>query len=69
LYKLRAKAVSRRWDLDGGILETWYVDDAPHPKRPKTSTATALFIIETITKNSTIRGWLYTKIAAKVSNC
>jgi hypothetical protein len=68
LYKLRAKAVSRGWDPDGGILETWHVDGAPRPRRPKTSTATALFIIETTTKNSTTRGWSCARIAAEVSN-
>ena len=52
LYKIRAKAKSRGWEGDG-ILETWHMDDAPRPGRPKTSTATALFIIETVTRNST----------------
>ena len=66
-YKLRSKAISRRWD-PLGILETWHVDDAPHPGRPKTSTATALFIIEIMTKNSTTRGWSCARIAAEVSN-
>ena len=68
MYKLRAKAVLHGWDPDRGILETWHVDDAPHPRRPKTSTATALFIIETMTKNSTTRGWSCARIAAEVSN-
>jgi hypothetical protein len=68
LYKLRTKAVSRGWDPVGGILETWHVDDAPHPGRPKTSTATVLFIIETMTKNSTTRGWSCARIAAEVSS-
>ena len=68
MYKLRTKAVSRRWDPVGGILETWHVDDAPYPRRPKTSTATVLFIIETMTKNSTTRGWSCARIAAEVSS-
>jgi hypothetical protein len=55
LYKLRSKAISRGWD-PSGILETWHVDDAPCPGRPKISIALALFIIKTMTKNSTTRG-------------
>jgi len=67
LYKLRSKAISRRWD-PLGILETWHVDDAPRSERPKISTALALFIIQTITKNSTTRGWPTWRIAAEASN-
>jgi hypothetical protein len=67
LYKLRSKAISRRWD-PLGILETWHIDDAPRPGRPKISTALSLFIKETMTKHSTTRGWPCWRIAAKVSN-
>jgi len=56
LYKLRSKAISRGWD-PLGILETWHIDDAPRSRRPKISTALSLFIIETMTKNLTTRGW------------
>ena len=52
LYKLRTKAISRGWD-PSGVLETWHVDDAPRSGRPPISTATAKFIIKTITRNST----------------
>lgn len=44
------------------------MDDALRPRRPKTSTATALFIIETMTKKSTTRGWSCARIAAEVSS-
>ena len=67
LYKLRSKAISRGWD-PSGILETWHVDDAPRSGRPKISTALILFIIQTMTKNSTTRGWPSWRIAAEVSN-
>jgi hypothetical protein len=65
-YKLRTKAISRGWML-GDILEPEHVDDAPRLGRPKTSTATALFIIKTMTKNSTTRGWSCARIAAEVT--
>jgi Transposase len=66
VYKLRTKAISRGWML-GDIVEPEHVDDAPRLGRPKTSTATALFIIETMTKNSTTRGWSCACIAAEVT--
>jgi hypothetical protein len=49
LYKLRSKAASRGW-RPGELIETWHIG------RTKTSTATALFIIEAVTKNSATRG-------------
>lgn len=55
-YKLRTKAISRGW-VPGIIVEVEHVNDAPRTGRPKTSTATALSIIEIMTKNSTTRGW------------
>jgi len=67
LYKLRTKAISRGWD-PFKVLETWHVDDAPRSGRPPISTATAKFIIETITRNSTTRGWSCARIASEVSN-
>jgi hypothetical protein len=66
-YKLRSKAISRGWG-PSGILETWHIDDAPRSERPKISIALSLFIIETMTKNSTTRGWSCWRIAAEVSN-
>jgi transposase len=66
IYKLRTKAILHGW-IPGNIIEPEHVDNTPCSGRPKTSTATALFIIETITKNSTTRGWLYTCIAAEVT--
>jgi hypothetical protein len=67
LYALRTKAVSCGW-MPSKVLETWHVDDAPCPGRPKISTALSQFIIETLTKNSTTRSWLYTQIASEVSS-
>jgi len=52
LYKIRAKAILRGWD-PFRVLETWYVNDAPRSGRPPISTATAKFIIKTITRNLT----------------
>ena len=44
------------------------MDDSPILGRPPISTALVKFIIETVTKNSTIRGWSCARIAAEVSN-
>ena len=68
LYKLWAKAVARGWKPDGGILKVEHVDDAPWSGRPLISTATAKFIIQTMTKNSTTWGWSCAYIASKVSS-
>ena len=67
LYKLRTKAILRGWD-PSRVLETWHVDDAPRLGRLPISTATAKFIIETMTRNSTTREWLCARIASEVSN-
>jgi hypothetical protein len=55
VYKLRTKAVLQGW-REGDIVEPFHIDDAPRSRRPKTSTTTALFIVQTMTKNSTTRG-------------
>ena len=49
-------------------MEPFHIDDAPRSRRPKTSTATALFIIETMTKNLVARAWSSACIVAEVSN-
>ena len=67
LYKLRSKAIVYKQN-PSEILETWHVNNAPCSGRLKISTAFTLFIIQTITKNSTTRGWLSQQIAAEVSN-
>jgi hypothetical protein len=67
VYKLRTKAVSQGW-REEDIVEPFHIDNAPRSRRPKTSTTTALFIVQTMTKNSTTRGWLCARIAAEVSN-
>ena len=41
---------------------------APHTGRPPISTTLVKFIIQTMTKNSTTRGWSYERIATEVSN-
>ena len=68
LSKLRAvhKIRLRSWK-PVALVETRYIKDAPHPRRPKTSTSTALFIVQTITKNFTPRGWLCACIVAEVT--
>ena len=66
-YKLRVKAISQGW-REGDIVEPFHIDNAPWSRRPKISTTTALFIVETMTKNSTIRGWSCARIAVEVSN-
>ena len=67
VYKLRAKAISQGW-REGDIVKPFHIDDAPWSGRLKISTATALFIVKTMTKNSTTRGWSCARIAAEVSN-
>ena len=49
-------------------MEPSYINNAPCSRRPKISTATTLFIIETITKSAVIRGWSTSQIIAKVLN-
>jgi hypothetical protein len=55
VYKLRAKVISQGW-REGDIVEPFHIDDAPWSRRLKISTTTTLFIVETMTKNSTTRG-------------
>jgi hypothetical protein len=42
------------------------MDDASYKERPLISTTLVKFIIETVTKNSTTRGWSCARIAAEV---
>jgi hypothetical protein len=65
-YKLRSKAISRGW-TPGLVVEVEHVDDVPRTGRLKTSIATALFIIEIMTKNFTTRGWSCARITAEVT--
>jgi hypothetical protein len=53
--------------LESRQLEIWHTDDAKRSGRPPISTALAKFIIETMTKNSTTRGWSCARIASEVS--
>ncbi len=53
--------------MPGTIVEPEYVDDAPRPGRPKTSTFIANLIVKTITTNSTTRGFFCSRIAYKVN--
>jgi hypothetical protein len=66
IYKLRSKAISRGWIPDE-LVEPEHVNDAPRSGRPTTSTVAALFIIETMAKTSTTRGWSCARIAAEVT--
>jgi hypothetical protein len=54
LYNIRTKTYSCSWVLHK-VLETWYIDDAPHKDRPPLSTALVKFVMETMTKNSITR--------------
>jgi hypothetical protein len=70
IYKVQEKAISRGWSpdpIDKQVVEPHHVDDAPRPGRPKTSTAIAEFILKTMLKNSTTRGWPCNRIASEVS--
>ena len=51
----------------GPSLGPYYVDNTPRIGRPKTSTATAEFILKTMLKNSTTRSWSCNRIASEVS--
>jgi hypothetical protein len=58
IYKVQEKAISRRWSpdlIDKQVVELHHIDDAPRFGRPRTSTATAKFILKTMLKNSTTR--------------
>jgi hypothetical protein len=70
IYKVQEKAISRGWSPDlinKQVVEPHHVDDAPRLGRPKTSTATVEFILKTMLKNSTTRGWSCNRIASEVS--
>jgi hypothetical protein len=49
VYKLRTKAVLQGW-REGDIVEPFHIDDAPHSRRPKISTATALFVTNSVNR-------------------
>jgi len=56
--KLRRKAIDRGYDPEVSIIcELWMVEDAPRSGRPRTSQVVVQHIIDTVTKNSTHRGW------------
>ena len=70
IYKVQEKAISRGWTpnpTDKQVVEPHHVDDALLPGRPRTSTATAEFILKTMLKNSTTRSWSCNRIASEVS--
>jgi transposase len=70
LYKVQEKAISRGWSPDPinkQVVEPHHVDDTPRSGRPRTSTTTAEFILKTMLKNSTTRGWSCNRIASEVS--
>jgi hypothetical protein len=66
--KLRRKAIDRGYDPEVSIIcEPWMVEDALRSGRPRTSQVVVQHIINTVTKNSTHRGWSCQKIASAVS--
>ena len=66
--KLRRKAMDRGYDPEVSVIcEPWMVEDAPRSGRPRTSQVVVQHIIDTVTKNSTHRGWSCQKIASTVS--
>jgi len=70
IYRVQEKAISRGWSpdpIDKQVVKPHHVDDAPRSGRPRTSTATAEFILKTMLRNSTTRSWSCNRIAAEVS--
>src|SRR6266498_706070 len=69
LYDLKAKAMSRGWDPTAGgkTLKTWHVDDEVRSGRPPIDDKVVQLIVDTVTKNSTTRGWLCARIAQEVN--
>ena len=69
IYKIRDKAISRGWDLQiSGVVEVFHVEDRARSGRPKTSQDLVDSVLQTVTRNSTTRGWLCTRIAFEVSS-
>jgi len=66
IYNIRKKALLRGWIPDT-IIETYHIDDSSHSGRPITSQEVIDLILETVTKNSTTRGWSCERIAQEVS--
>ena len=69
IYKVQEKAISRRWSpnpTDKQVVEPYHVDDTPRLGQPRTSTATAEFILKTMLRNSTTRSWSCNRIATEV---
>ena len=48
-------------------METWHIDNAACPKRPKISTATTLLVIEIITKNSTSKSFSCKEVLDRIA--
>jgi Transposase len=68
IRKLRRKAIDRRYDPEVSVIcEPWMIEDAPRSGRLRTSQVVVQHIIDTVTKNSTHRGWSCQKIASVVS--
>ena len=67
IYKLREKALLRGWDPKvSSIVEVSYIEDSSCSRRPKTPKNVINLILEIVTKNSTTRGYSYTRIASEV---
>ena len=69
LYKIRDKAISRGWNPEiSGIVKVSHVEDGARSGRPKASQELVDFVLQTVTQNSTTRGWSCTRIAFEVSS-
>ena len=69
IYKVQEKAISRRQSpnpINKQVVELHHVDDAPRPSRPKTSITITEFILKTMLKNSTTRGWSCNRIVLEI---
>src|SRR5450432_2097678 len=66
IYNIRKKALLHGWIPDT-IIETYHIDDSSRSGRPNTSKEVIDLILETVTKNSTTRGWSCKRIAQEVS--
>jgi hypothetical protein len=69
IYAIRKEALLRGWDPNiSTIIEVYHVDDSTRSGRPKISQEVIDLILETVTKNSTTRGWSCKRIAYEVTS-
>jgi transposase len=69
IYKLRKKALANGWNPEiSGIVEVSHIEDSLRSGRPKTPQNIVNLILETVTTNSTTRGYSSARIAHEVSS-